>query len=127
MNPELLIMNPELKKKWVDALRSGEYKQGKSYLRSSDSYCCLGVLADVIIKETDQYYWRRDSTISKLVEVYSLINKMDEAVVGSGKFYSAFYDEYLYSLEQDNLIKLNDGENLSFNEIADYIENNPEL
>jgi hypothetical protein len=38
-------MNPELKKKWVKALRSGEYKQGRGYLANKGKYCCLGVLA----------------------------------------------------------------------------------
>ena len=34
-------------KKWTDALRSGEYKQGQGQLREADTYCCLGVLCDV--------------------------------------------------------------------------------
>lgn len=123
MNPELLTMNPELKKKWVDALRSGEYAQGKSYLRSRHSYCCLGVLADVIIKETDQYYWLRDYN-SSVVESYSFINKKDGCTVGLCKFSPSFRRNYLNSLEQDKLIELNDNEDLSFNEIADYIETN---
>lgn len=29
--------------KWVEALESGEYKQGKGWLVVNDSYCCLGV------------------------------------------------------------------------------------
>jgi hypothetical protein len=38
----------DLRKKWVDALRSGKYKQGKGYLHSKDdTFCCLGVLCDV--------------------------------------------------------------------------------
>jgi hypothetical protein len=39
----------DLRKKWVDALRSGKYKQGKGSLRSANgAYCCLGVLCDVM-------------------------------------------------------------------------------
>lgn len=30
--------------KWLAALRSGEYKQGKGSLKSHEGYCCLGVL-----------------------------------------------------------------------------------
>lgn len=37
-------MKPALKKKWVDALLSGEYKQGKGVLQKSGRFCCLGVL-----------------------------------------------------------------------------------
>ena len=42
-------MNKALKKKWVNALRSGEYKQGRValYNKGYDSFCCLGVLCDV--------------------------------------------------------------------------------
>jgi len=43
-------MNP-IAEKWVAALRSGKYKQGRRQLRSGDSYCCLGVLCDLAVKE----------------------------------------------------------------------------
>lgn len=52
-------MNPEIKEKWLAALRSGEYKQTRGALfrprRLDDvkpifpaGYCCLGVLCDVM-------------------------------------------------------------------------------
>lgn len=42
------LMAPELKAKWIAALRSGEYRQGRHALRKADgSYCCLGVLCEV--------------------------------------------------------------------------------
>lgn len=49
------VMNPEIKKLWVEALRSGEYRQGKGCLRikhhdGGDNYCCLGVLSDLAVK-----------------------------------------------------------------------------
>lgn len=45
-------MDPCWKEKWVDALRSGEYKQGRGQLRNDDgTYCCLGVLADLTRRE----------------------------------------------------------------------------
>lgn len=44
-------MNRQQKKRireWVNALRSGKYKQGRSYLRNNaDEYCCLGVACDI--------------------------------------------------------------------------------
>jgi hypothetical protein len=41
-------MNPEVKARWVAALRSGKYKQGQKVLRSAkDKFCCLGVLCDI--------------------------------------------------------------------------------
>ena len=46
----------EIRQKWVEALRSGEYSQGKSKLRrkesdEKDSFCCLGVLCELAVKE----------------------------------------------------------------------------
>lgn len=40
-------MNPEIKAKWVAALRSGEYEQGKHALRDAEQFCCLGVLCSL--------------------------------------------------------------------------------
>lgn len=40
----------EQAKTWLDALRSGKYKQGKNYLQSSMGYCCLGVGCKVLIE-----------------------------------------------------------------------------
>lgn len=49
-------IDEEIKTKWVAALRSGEYKQGRGFLRKIDSkgvdrFCCLGVLCDIYTKE----------------------------------------------------------------------------
>jgi hypothetical protein len=42
-------MKKAIKENWLAALRSGEYKKGKSYLRKKDNtYCCLGVLCDIL-------------------------------------------------------------------------------
>lgn len=45
------IMNQEIKKRWVEALRDGTYKQGREVLKSYDGYCCLGVLTDLFCHE----------------------------------------------------------------------------
>lgn len=39
-------MNPWVKKKWIKALRSGEYEQTQEYLATEEGYCCLGVLVE---------------------------------------------------------------------------------
>jgi hypothetical protein len=45
-------MNPEIKKDWLAALRSGQYVQGKDYLHTIDNkFCCVGVLADILHKK----------------------------------------------------------------------------
>lgn len=52
-------MNPEIKAKWLAALRSGEYKQGRGYLQNGKGeFCCLGVLCDLYRKETGNGVWK---------------------------------------------------------------------
>lgn len=43
-------MKPDIKRLWVEALRSGDYMQAVGRLRYGDEYCCLGVLSDVYRK-----------------------------------------------------------------------------
>lgn len=48
-------MNPEVKQKWITALRSGEYQQTTHRLKveheSECAFCCLGVLCDLYLKD----------------------------------------------------------------------------
>lgn len=44
-------MNQEVKEKWITALESGEFKQGKEYMCKEGSYCCLGVLSELYARE----------------------------------------------------------------------------
>lgn len=41
--------------RWVKALRSGKYEQGRNYLRKKsggvERFCCLGVLCELAVKE----------------------------------------------------------------------------
>lgn len=108
-------MKAALKKKWIDALRSGNYKQGHSVLRNDDHYCCLGVLCDVIGptkwdkdgREGDTYVWKHENKNN-----YCVVPYMNEL------------DEYFVDKQQVRLANMNDKENKSFEEIADYIEKN---
>ncbi len=36
-----------LRQRWIEALRSGKYRQMKGGLRKGASFCCLGVLCDI--------------------------------------------------------------------------------
>ncbi len=49
---ETAKMDQEIKKAWIEALRSGEYAQGKEELRYGNAFCCLGVLCDLHAKQT---------------------------------------------------------------------------
>lgn len=44
-------MNPEIKDKWITALESGEFEQGKGSLADNGRYCCLGVLCELAARE----------------------------------------------------------------------------
>lgn len=45
-------MNQDVKTRWLAALRSGDYKQGKGTLRNKkDQYCCLGVLTQLAVED----------------------------------------------------------------------------
>jgi hypothetical protein len=56
------LMDPELKERWLKALRSGKYEQAKGALKQLDphdegseeyGYCCLGVICDI----TPEWNW----------------------------------------------------------------------
>ena len=54
-------MNERVKQLWVEALRSGEYKQCNYSLRRDESkvisYCCLGVLCELYAREHSHFDW----------------------------------------------------------------------
>lgn len=44
-------LDPEVKRLWLEALRSGEYPQGREVLCNPDGeYCCYGVATDLAVK-----------------------------------------------------------------------------
>ena len=61
-------MNSEVKAKWLEALRGGEYKQARYTLRSCNGgFCCLGVLSDLYRKEVGGFWewdYNQDSAYS---------------------------------------------------------------
>jgi hypothetical protein len=102
------------KKKWIEALRGGKYKQTTRYLRrENNTYCCLGVICDLVAPEN----WGN--------------------VNNNGVLNFTFQDEEnrhmlprtlmrklrITRKEADILIHLNDGGS-TFNDIANYIERN---
>jgi hypothetical protein len=62
-------MNSQVKKMWVDALKSGDYKQGVGYLHSihenEHAYCCLGVLCELAIENGVELEVKHDSVVAK--------------------------------------------------------------
>jgi hypothetical protein len=104
-------MNPEIKQRWIEALLSKKYKQGRFYLRREDNYCCLGVLCD--LKEDTE--WFKPKEVSTVFLHNSQIDFPSEAVIKWAGLDSSAMSE---------LADLNDGHGLSFEEIAEWIRVN---
>jgi hypothetical protein len=106
-------MNKIVKKKWLKALRSGEYKQGGGRLRSGNKYCCLGVLCDL----TPEVKW-----VTNIVDASAryLVESGTQQVFG---FLPVDLREKLGISpdEQKELSLLNDN-GYTFEEIANVIE-----
>lgn len=101
-------MNPEIKAKWIEALRSGNYQQGIGALRLDCKFCCLGVLCDVV----DASRWHGNC--------YSYD---DHERLGMPQH--AFLRSIELRVEDAELLmSLNDEKRWSFEKIADYIEEN---
>lgn len=80
-------MNQRIKKLWIKALRSGKYKQGEGYLKSTDRikrFCCLGVLCEVYRETEGKGRWRghyfgsqRTNVLPTTVRKWAAIDKDD--------------------------------------------------
>ncbi len=92
-------MNPEVKEKWLEALKSGEYKKGKYCLKNNDEFCCLGVLCDIsgLSDWSDEIYDGARQCLPIKVEDWSDIHY------------------------QNTLIEINDNSD-DWDEIIEYIE-----
>lgn len=117
-------MDANLKAKWIAALRSGEYKQGGGALRSDDnSYCCLGVLCDII----DPNAWHGDAWEKGGERGYYLIpDGIAKSVLGHTWSGEVNQDGSTDIEDRDGgevpLTYLNDSGLFTFDQIADVID-----
>ena len=105
-------MDKALKAKWLEALRSGKYKQGRKKLRSEDDeFCCLGVLCDISgqgqwkLEPSSYCYYKEEER-----DFYGLPSFMVNIDGARGVW--------------GELVTMNDIDKLSFPEIAEWIEKN---
>jgi hypothetical protein len=100
-------MNAEIKAKWLEALRSGRYPQGRKALRDEhDQYCCLGVLCDVV--DPNAWEQRRGFWAHHGKDGYPTPSLVTQVGL---THHAASY-----------LVSMNDAFLKTFKEIADYIE-----
>jgi hypothetical protein len=100
--------------RWVEALRSGRYRQTTGVLRSlGGKFCCLGVAADVLIPEP----WEHDParTLGYTFEG----NDDPHVLLAATRGRIGLKRE-----DHDTLAGLNDNRGWSFKQIADWIESN---
>lgn len=128
-------MNKEVKKLWVDALNSGNYRQTQGQLCDGNGrYCCLGVLTDIYAKAKKKKAFDEDGNpvvFGKRVHedfldgqaIYLLHKKVAEwagippkgiVLQGSSEFFDVKANDWLLS-------ELNDGGE-SFKDIAKLIQ-----
>lgn len=127
----------------VTALRSGDYKQGTGVLRSGDKFCCLGVACD----RFDPKQWTRTEAYGgTYAETYGpthSINMLPDDVkdyygfaTDGGGFDLSYEVPYAAQLRKAGsrypaapvaaLWRANDVAGLTFGQIADIIEAEPE-
>jgi hypothetical protein len=94
-------------KEWITALRSGKYEQTQGHLRNGDSYCCLGVLCDVV----DPKGWNSSS--------YDRWQHRECSIYPNSEIIG---DLLVEDLHYGFLSYLNDSKDLTFLEIADGLE-----
>ena len=118
-------MNQEFKERWIAALRSGEYKQGRNTLYNSGKFCCLGVACELLVEDgiLDKTYLRTnifsygpkgmsDDYFSSSVLPDAACDVLE--IDAKGTFSGGHFTE-------NQLTNLNDT-GTSFEEIADIIE-----
>lgn len=131
----------EVQAKWIDALSSNTYKQGKNVLCREDEYCCLGVLCEIIgaIKSnidpltygTVTFAYKNETsetvlptTIADEVHMKSINGTFIDS---KNQFISLQIDNHLdITISFSNLTEMNDS-GLTFKEIVTFIEKNPWL
>lgn len=128
-------MRPEVKKMWVDALRSGDYPQSYDVMHSPYGYCCLGVLADLYCKDTgtdfESFVNECDNQAPIGIEFF---NWVGEAPTGDNcvnhaynknaetMLYNPLVDAALPYGTTGRISELNDSMEYTFSQIADVIE-----
>lgn len=101
-------MDADIKAKWINALRSKQYQQTKTFLHDSGAYCCLGVLCKIQGAEPDTANWPENAQTQLTLLDDNDVSTMD-------------YSAGLTNEQKNYLARMNDkGDN--FFDIADFID-----
>lgn len=99
-------------KRWVKALRSGEYEQTQGELKDNYGFCCLGVLCDLAAKDGGAQ-WEHHGTglFTYKDEEFALPKDISKFIFGPNK-----------TKLRRKLIDMNDSGDHDFKSIANKIE-----
>lgn len=117
-------MKPEIKARWVAALRSGKYEQAYGALRRNVGFCCLGVLCDVASEDQIGKWEPSHMEVQRVQKIYQFNchNKQSSDGLLPGPVMEwAGLSCPSPVVEASTLVGHND-EGESFSEIADLIE-----
>jgi hypothetical protein len=106
--------------KWLEALRSGEYQQGDTYLCYENKYCCLGVAAEIFQTENTHIGLHANDTTKAFDG--SIFSAPPYVVETLGLYSDKGGSVYV---GHPSLAGLND-DGVPFKDIADRIEANPD-
>lgn len=108
-HPDFQSLDETERKRWADALRSGEYEQCKgTLLNNAGHYCCIGVFQAINDKPTEG----NEARYRQLEDQARINNKLPEEVfLGWDPDGNEF-----------NPMQANDDYSLTFPQIADLIE-----
>lgn len=119
------ILPLEMKKKWLEALKSEKFEQRKGYLCKDNKFCCLGVLCEIegVEKcELPLYEGESDTAIfyGKRMDSEVITDEGLKKQIGSNGSFIGFLirkDE----IDHHSLTSLNDSEE-DFEEVCHVIE-----
>jgi hypothetical protein len=119
------------KELWIEALRSGKYKQTQDLLRTgktdkSAKFCCLGVACDIYAKETGEGQWKYNADKTRMEFCDTNGQMMGAAFLPDAvrKWMGLRTENGASRKEDTTLTSLNDEYNYSFEQIADKLEAN---
>ncbi len=119
---------------WIAKLRSGTIEQTKSFLRRDNSYCCLGVLCEIAAEKGIGTFVDKEVTRDNAFEViaasptfiagvYTFPSSSQEPDSSDSILPVAFKNRmYMTYEDMTKLWQMNDREDKSFKQIAEYIE-----
>lgn len=108
---------------WLEALRSGKYKQGRGFLNyNNESFCCLGVACDLF---AEKYNVKTSVSLHGTIGYDNQISVLPEKIkttIGLYYYDGNAKDSWNLEIQLFSLTELNDQQRRSFIKIADHLE-----